>query len=147
MQFHNLILVGREVQRGFPAKISTQHRSRVQCHFPPPVLDISGIHIPISVHISCQCREFEELVIGIISQVNSQTMLKESPFRSKLYGMCHFRLHLPERSGIIRLYLTTGIDMRRGVGNMCRNIIAYLTVSAAQFCERNPSGHLHPFVE
>lgn len=43
MKFYNLILIGREVERGLPREVGGQYRSGIQRYLPSLIPDISGV--------------------------------------------------------------------------------------------------------
>ena len=65
MEFYNLILIGREVERGFPRKVGGQYRSGIQRYLPSLIPDISGVDVSIGILIARKRRQFEKLLIRV----------------------------------------------------------------------------------
>ena len=65
MKFYNLILIGREVERGLPREVGGQYRSGIQRYLPSLIPDISGVDVSIGILIPRKRRQFEELLIRV----------------------------------------------------------------------------------
>ena len=65
MEFYNLVLIGREVERGLPREVGGQYRSGIQRYLPSLIPDISGVDVSIGILIARKRRQFEKLLIRV----------------------------------------------------------------------------------
>ena len=141
MQSNYFVPVRSKIKSSAPHKIFCHHRSSVQCDFPSLVLNVTGIHIAVSIFVTRQRRQFKKLVMSICSiesDIKPDTAVQKTSFCTNFPRIIHLRFHFLERCRIIRQIFTTGSDMGSGIRNIQRNIIPHHTISSTHLCIRHP---------
>ena len=141
MQSNYFVPVRSKIKSSAPHKIFYHHRSSVQCDFPSLILNVTGIHIAVSIFVARQRRQFKKLVMSICSiesDIKPDTAVQKTSFRTNFPRIIHLRFHFLERCRIIRQIFTTGSDMGSGIRNIQRNIIPHHTISSTHLCIRHP---------